>query len=129
LEAAGPEALQATCIVARRSALVQGYAEALAARGVPTFVLGRGGDDPRVPGVRLATMHRVKGVEFDRVWIAGVEEGVVPPAGALSAQADDVSRDEVLRLERSLLYVAATRAKREAVVSWGGVRSRLLGPG
>jgi superfamily I DNA/RNA helicase len=61
------------------------------------------------------------------VWIAGVNEGVVPPASALAAQADEASREELVALERALLYVAATRAKREAVVSWVGVRSRVLG--
>jgi hypothetical protein len=127
LEGAGAGALEATCLVARSNAFVQAYAEALQEQGVPTFVLGKDGDDPRAPGVRLATMHRVKGLEFERVWIAGVNEGAVPPATALAAQADEAAREELVALERALLYVAATRAKREAVVSWVGVRSGVLG--
>jgi superfamily I DNA/RNA helicase len=126
MEAGDGEALKATCLVLRTNALVAGYAEALAERGVANFVLAAEGDRPHHPGVRIATMHRVKGLEFERVWLAEVSDGIVPPPGMLQHQADDTSRAEALLKERSLLYVAATRAKREAVVSWVGTPSELL---
>lgn len=122
------ESLKATCLVLRTNALVQSYAEALDARGVPVFELGAAGDSPHQPGVRIATMHRVKGLEFERVWLASVNDGVVPPSWLLENQADETARAEALLQERSLLYVAATRAKREAVVSWAGAPSPLLTP-
>jgi DNA helicase II / ATP-dependent DNA helicase PcrA len=55
--------------------------------------------------VTLMTLHRSKGLEFDRVWIAGVEEGQLPSA-----------RSEVDE-ERRLLYVGMTRARVELHLS------------
>ena len=60
-------------------------------------------DDNRVT---LITMHNTKGLEFDRVVISGMEEGLFPHGG----DADD---DEELEEERRLFYVAITRARRE----------------
>jgi len=59
------------------------------------------GNDNRVT---LITMHNTKGLEFDRVVISGMEEGLFP-------RDDDVA--EELEEERRLFYVAITRARRE----------------
>jgi superfamily I DNA/RNA helicase len=80
-----------------------------------------------MPGLRLATMHRVKGLEFDRVIIAGVNEGLVPYEGAGSDSTDPTVQKEFDVRERALLYVAATRAKKEVVVTSFGKASRFLG--
>ncbi len=79
-EGEAPEVVwKRACVVARSKWLVGRYVEAFEARGIKCFALERQGDEARVPGVRVATMHRVKGLEFDWVWLAGVNEGVVPP--------------------------------------------------
>ena len=71
------------------------------------------GDD----AVELLTFHRAKGLEFDTVFVTGLERGLVP-----IARADDPSaRAE----ERRLLYVALTRAERGLELSWA--RRRALG--
>ena len=80
-------------------------------------------DDAKQAGVRLATMHRVKGLEFDRVIIASVNDGLVPLPQALAARGDEVGTREADLEERALLYVAATRAKREVVVTSYGKAS------
>ena len=50
-----------------------------ARRGFQTYRVRRSdADDRSKPGLRLATMHRVKGLEFDRMVIARVNEGIVP---------------------------------------------------
>lgn len=72
----------------------------------------------------MATMHRVKGLEFDRVIIAGVNDGIVPLEGYVSS--DPVVRREFDIQERSLLYVAATRARKEVLVTSFGTPSRFL---
>ncbi len=54
--------------------------------------------------VTLITMHNTKGLEFDRVIITGLEDGLFPRAG------DDTPDD--LEEERRLFYVALTRARR-----------------
>ena len=62
--------------------------------------------------VTLITMHNTKGLEFDRVIITGLEDGLFPkeaPSAAHSRREDD----EELEEERRLFYVAITRARRE----------------
>lgn len=61
-------------------------------------------------GVVLTTMHSSKGLEFDNVYIVGVNEGIVP------YQLGDDSKLDIEE-ERRLLYVAITRAKRLLVIS------------
>lgn len=73
----------------------------------------------------LVTMHSAKGLEFSRVILFDVSEGSVPAPAALAGLAEDDRADALLR-ERSLLYVAATRARDELVVTWAGEPSGLL---
>jgi len=61
--------------------------------------------------VQLMTIHSAKGLEFDTVFIAGLEEGLIPHARALS---DD---ERILEEERRLLYVALTRAKNRLLMT------------
>lgn len=72
------------------------------------------------------TMHTSKGMEFSRVVLYNVSDGVMPnPAVLAKAPADEL--EDVLLRERSLLYVAASRARDELVVSWAGEPSSLIG--
>jgi superfamily I DNA/RNA helicase len=64
---------------------------------------GAGVEEDRV---NLLTFHATKGLEFSRVYIAGVEDGQIPGHYAL----DNGSEDEIHEARR-LLYVAMTRAK------------------
>jgi len=63
--------------------------------------------DEEVPGtVTLITMHNTKGLEFDRVLVTGLEDGLFPR--------DETAQDrEELEEERRLFYVAITRARKE----------------
>ena len=67
--------------------------------------------EPELDAVTVATIHSAKGLEWDRVHIAGLVEGRLPSAQSL---ADPALVDE----ERRLLYVAITRARRELRLSW-----------
>lgn len=69
----------------------------------PTMMAAETGTDDR--GVTLITMHNTKGLEFDRVFVVGLEEGIIP--SIKSESPDDIEE------ERRLLYVAITRAKNE----------------
>jgi DNA helicase-2/ATP-dependent DNA helicase PcrA len=55
----------------------------------------------------LSTIHGIKGLEYPVVFIAGMEEGLLPHARALAGQAAETALDEELRL----CYVAVTRAR------------------
>jgi superfamily I DNA/RNA helicase len=71
--------LHEVCLVARTHELLKQYEGALKGKGLDTYFIRRDeAEDRRKAGVRLATMHRVKGLEFDRVIIAGVNDTVVP---------------------------------------------------
>lgn len=71
--------------------------------GLLSIVLQKDQDAEMRPGViRLATLHRAKGLEFDRVVILGKP--------TVLGNAEDTAQ------ERSLLYVALTRARREAAL-------------
>ena len=62
-------------------------------------------------GVRLATMHRVKGLEFPRMILASVHQGEMPLALPPEAVPDEAALKNHEESERRLLYVAATRAR------------------
>lgn len=70
--------------------------------------------------VHLMTMHLAKGLEFDRVFIAGATEGLLPHARSLDTL-------EELQEERRLMYVGITRARQKLYISFYGVPSRFLG--
>ncbi len=68
------------------------------------------------PGVKLMTVHASKGLEFEVVFISGLEEGLFP-----SGQMGDEDRDS--EEERRLFYVALTRAKKRAVLTHATMRT------
>lgn len=73
----------------------------------------------------VLTMHRAKGMEFARVLIFDAGRSSIP-ASYLLRGLNDADREDLLRKERSLLYVAATRARDELVVMWSGEASPML---
>ncbi len=114
------------CLVARTLKMVaEEYQPLLKTAGIPHVVLDRGGDRGAA-GVRLATMHRVKGLEFPVMILAGVNAGVMPMRRAGVAADDPIERAEHEEKERSLLYVAATRARDRLIVTCHGLPSPFL---
>lgn len=67
-------------------------------------------EEPK-PGVKLMTVHAAKGLEFDTVFITGLEEGLFPHE---RDESDNVDEEE----ERRLFYVALTRAKRKVYATY-----------
>ena len=70
--------LRSTCIVARTRKERDSLAGKIEAANIPLEVLETEAPDDSSPGVRLATMHRVKGLEFDRVLIASANQDPNP---------------------------------------------------
>jgi superfamily I DNA/RNA helicase len=96
--------------------------------GIETVMLQSGADDRSVPGVRITTMHRAKGLEFFAVAIPFLSETTFPPPGALRAAVDSADKEDIVMRYRSLLHVAATRAKKALLVSWSGTATKLIPP-
>ncbi|GHE35493.1 DNA helicase [Streptosporangium violaceochromogenes] len=114
---------------------VEVFAEDLVAQEIPGDSLAERAPDGEA--VRVVTAHRAKGLEWDVVVVAGVQEGVWPDLrlrGSLLGTDDMVARaagsehenpsavsaalaSQLLAEERRLFYVAATRAKKRLVVT------------
>ena len=119
--------LRSVCVVAPVKKELDTLEEALRKHDLAVFPLGPNTlDDTTKEGVRLATMHRVKGLEFDRVVIASVNSGLLPHRRAYAAASDAAEREKAETKERALLYVAATRAKKELLILSYGKPSPFL---
>jgi superfamily I DNA/RNA helicase len=113
-------------VLVRRQADQERARQALQSAGVPVEVLGPTQQSTR-SAVVVTTMHRAKGMEFSRVVVFGVESTVVPLRFLLD-QAPELERETAMAKERSLLYVACSRARDELVVTWSGTPSPFLPP-
>jgi DNA helicase-2/ATP-dependent DNA helicase PcrA len=71
--------------------------------------------DPNADNVKLMTIHAAKGLEFECVFAAGLEEQLFPNALSINTR-------EELEEERRLFYVGITRAKKKLWISYANTR-------
>ena len=103
----------------QRDAVVNGLAQhGVEVRAVDREAAGRG--RPVV-----MTMHRAKGLEFRKILLFDVSKNAIPRP-LRDQQYSDADSDDALLRERSLLYVAATRARDQLAISWSGEASPLI---
>jgi DNA helicase-2/ATP-dependent DNA helicase PcrA len=76
---------------------------------------------PTMPVVTLATLHAAKGLEWERVFLMGASEGILPLETGSTGTSDAVVAEE-----RRLFYVGMTRAKVDLHISYRGLPSRFL---
>jgi superfamily I DNA/RNA helicase len=123
-------ALESICLVARTKHVLDGYASQLQNAGVTIYEIKRATAEQRdKPGVRVATIHRVKGLEFEHVIVAAANKGIIPLEAAVGDTEDAAATRNAETSERSLLYVALTRARRSATVTGYGMISPFIASG
>lgn len=114
------------CIVARTQKIIDSYSSYFTDKNISTVKISRNTkDNISDNGIRLATMHRVKGLDFDHVIIASMNDGVVPFDVGEKSDEKQIE-DERLLKERSLLFVAATRAKKSLLITYYGNKSKII---
>lgn len=118
--------LRNICIVARTRKLLDDYIKGLLERGIKTYEIKRSRIDERsYDGVRMATMHRIKGLEFEYVFVVAVNKRIVPLYSAINTT-DTVAKEESLTAEKCLMYVALTRAQKTAYITSYGQQSEII---
>lgn len=114
-------------VAARSGGSLDAATQAFERAGIPSTRLTA--DLPKGHGVRLGTMHRLKGVEFRCVALVDMDDDSVPLQWAITdRKADAAQHDADVRRERCTAYVAATRARDDLWVGWSGKPSRFLKP-
>ncbi|MDR2102530.1 MAG: ATP-dependent helicase, partial [Treponema sp.] len=88
-------------------------------------VSAAGGDVPEIKrdGVRVMTIHAAKGLEFDHVFVAALEEGLLPFTLYEGPNPPPEEWKTRIEEERRLLYVAMTRARSGLYLSWARTRN------
>ena len=71
--------------------------------------------------VSLMTMHASKGLEFNIVYIAGMDDDIIPSKRSLEENPDNIYE------ERRLFYVAITRARKELIINTAKTRVNSMG--
>lgn len=108
-------------VAARTDALVRKVRAALEAEGIGTCGLAE------VGGVRVGTMHSMKGLEFRCVAVVGVSADHLPQESSVTDVSEDpVAHSHDMQRERNLLFVACTRARDTLYVSHAGEPSPFL---
>ena len=109
-------------VVARTNSQVAFYANSLSNAGISAVKLLA--DGALGPGVRVATMHRVKGLEYHAIFLVGCSADMLPQP--FKGEDDEAARADHEVRERRLLYVAMTRARELLWISGPGTLSPLL---
>lgn len=119
-------ALTEICVVARTKKLVDDYISLFTSAGIRSYAIKRNKvDDRSLDGLRVATMHRVKGLEFKYVFIVAANHRIIPLPAAIN-KTDSVSEAESMTSEKCLLYVAMTRAQKGVYITSYGKPSEFL---
>ena len=114
------------CLVARSQKIVDSYSNYFTEKNISTIKISRNTkDNISNNDIRLATMHRVKGLDFDHVIIASMNDGIVPLTVSEKSDEQQIEAEKLLK-EKSVVFVAATRAKKSLLVTSYGKKSILL---
>jgi ATP-dependent DNA helicase Rep len=72
-------------------------------------------EDSSEDAIKMMTLHAAKGLEFEHVYLVGVEEGILPHANSMAESDNDT---DAVEEERRLMYVGITRAMQQLKISY-----------
>lgn len=116
---------KAMTVGVRVRASINSFRDALHKQGIPYYdnIDGKHKD---ITGVRLSTLHGLKGLEFKAVFLVDVHKGNCPLIIQDFESLGELERREHLESERSLMYVAMSRAVSRLTISGTGVASEMV---
>lgn len=110
------EALGDCCVVLRTRKELMQLEAALTGLGIDCRQLEGKPVESNPNKLNLATMHRVKGLEFELIFLASANQGLVPLDYVINSASDAVTQRQKENEERSLVYVSLTRARKQAFI-------------
>lgn len=114
-------------VMVRSNQLVYSIRDRLERNGLQVLsVTSTQPDDKSIPGVRLMTMHRGKGMEYTYVCLPCLCADIIPSKREIEKATDEEILSELLLSEANLLSVAITRAKKQVWLSYYGKPSELI---
>ena len=120
-----PYELKDICVVGRTKKDVEAYRKYISNNSYETVeITPHHSDDTRIEGIRFATMHRVKGLEFKIIFLVNASENIIPLR--VNDFDDELELERHIKNERSLFYVATTRARDALFISCYGKVSPFL---
>jgi len=109
------------CITARTNKMLDVAKKHLSKAGLETYEIKNDRTENQdINGIRFATMHRIKGLEFDCVLLMSSNSDAIPNKSTLDLAIDGIHKKSLIESERALLYVALTRARKELVITTSG---------
>ena len=115
------------CIMVRSNKLLLSMRNRLEMNGLQVLTVSKEQpDDKKIPGVRIMTMHRGKGMEFTYVYLPCLCEGIIPTKRDIKRAKEEETLNDLILSEVNLLSVAITRAKRQVWMSYYGNPSDLI---
>jgi hypothetical protein len=113
-------------ISARSREGIKEFAQALHKDDLPYYETHSGKSIGDKSGIRILTFHSIKGLEFKHVFLVDVNHRTCPKLHADFAQMDESEKEQHLKSEKSLVYVAISRAIEKLTITGTGIKSTLI---
>ena len=118
---------ESICLTAFSKDKCKEYADALKAAGISSYTIKTDTEmDSGKKGIRIGTMHRIKGIEFDYIIVSSACKGILPPSHLMQSADTPIDQKHLLQKMRSLLYVSITRARKSVLITGYGELTELL---
>ncbi|MFP4090110.1 MAG: 3'-5' exonuclease, partial [Cyclobacteriaceae bacterium] len=119
-------ALEQICICARKKSSLQPFEKVLQKLNFPHCYIKGYAMEGHQQGIRLSTMHSIKGLEFSTIILVDISEETTPFRVPGFENLPAERQQTMLQLEKSLLYVAMSRAVERLYISGTGSVTEII---